>query len=84
MSTINRENIGKHLLETQLAIVGKDLMAMVDNDMWRFDYTLTLKQYTDFKIESEKIIKKVYKCNSTKTALIFDQFYILFGLRIKN
>jgi len=81
---VSRETIGQHLLERQLSIINKDLMVLIDDDSWRFNNTLTYKQYLDFMAESRKIIQKIFKCNSAKTRLIFDQFYEMFGLRIKN
>jgi hypothetical protein len=83
-SGVTRENIGKHLLERQLSIINKDLMVLIDDDNWRFNYTLTYNEYFNFRMESKKVIQKVFKCNSRKTESIFDQFYEMFGLRIKN
>lgn len=81
---VNRETIGRHLLEHQLGIIGKDLMVLIDDDDWRFNNTLTYNEYFKFKMESKKVIQKVFKCNSNKTESIFNQFYEMFGLRIKN
>ena len=81
---VNRENIGKHLLEYQLGMIGKDLMVIVDDDHWRFNNTLTYQQYLDFRNYCRKKIQKVFKCNAEKRDLIFYQFWEMFGLRIKN
>jgi len=82
--SVNRENIGKHLLEYQLGMIGKDLMVIVDDDHWRFNNTLTFKQYLEFLVYARKTIQKVFKCNAQKREVIFGQFIEMFGLRIKN
>lgn len=81
---INRENIGLHLLKMQLSLKGKDLSVLVDDDDWRFNNTLTREQYVAFKNHAYKIIVKVFKCNGRKRNMIFDQFYEMFGLRLKE
>lgn len=81
---VNRENIGQHLLEYQLGLVDKDLMCLIDDDLWRFNNTLSFPQYLEFREYAEGLISKIFKCNSTKKELIFKQFYDLFGLRIRG
>lgn len=83
-NNITRENIGNHLLEYELSLVGKTKILILDNDMWRFDWVLTMGQYNEFKTYAVPLLKKTFKCNSTKANGIFDWFYQQFGLRIKN
>jgi phenylalanine-4-hydroxylase len=45
---------------------------------------MTTEQFTEFKKYSIKLIKKVFKCNTTKALRTFDWFNLEFGLRIKN
>jgi len=82
--SVTRENIGTHLLEMQLSLIGKDLSVLIDDDCWRFNNTLTMNQYLAFRKYSYEIIQKVFKCNGRKRILIFGQFYDLFGLRLKE
>jgi hypothetical protein len=84
MEKINRENITRHLIEYQLAMVGKSMMDTLDDDKWYFNITMTTEQFTEFKKYSIKLIKKIFKCNTTKALKTFDWFNLAFGLRIKN
>jgi hypothetical protein len=84
MTKISREEIGKHLLEMQLQLIGKDLMVLIDDDRWRFNNPMSMTQFLSFKHYALEQIQKTYKCNSKKRDVIWDQFYELFGLRIKN
>ena len=81
---ITRENISRHLIEYQLAMVGKSMMDTLDDDKWYFNITMTTEQFTEFKKYSIKLIKKVFKCNTTRAKSTFDWFNLAFGLRIKN
>jgi hypothetical protein len=81
---ITRENITRHLIEYQLAMVGKSMMDTLDDDKWYFNITMTTEQFTEFKKYSIKLIKKIFKCNTTKALRTFDWFNLAFGLRIKN
>jgi hypothetical protein len=81
---INRENISRHLIEYQLAMVGKSMMDTLDDDKWYFNITMTTEQFTEFKKYSIKLIKKIFKCNTSRALKTFDWFNLAFGLRIKN
>jgi len=81
---INRENISRHLIEYQLAMVGKSMMDTLDDDKWYFNITMTTEQFTEFKKYSIKLIKKIFKCNTSRALSTFDWFNLAFGLRIKN
>ncbi len=81
---IKRENLGDHLLDYQLNMIGKTKEDVLNDDKWYFNNTLTFKQKEEFKLYSLKLIKKVFKCNKTRSESIFEWFYITFGLRIKN
>jgi len=83
-SKITRENIAKHLVEYQLNIVDKKLVDTLDDDMWYFNWTITLKKYEEFKSYALPLIKKVFKCNKARAESTFDWFNLSYGLRIKN
>lgn len=82
--TINRKNIAQHLLEFQLGIVGRKLVEVVDEDKWRFKWTITREQYNEFHNYSIPLLQKIFKFNKKKAEETFKWFYGNFGLRIKN
>ena len=81
---VNRENIGRHLLEYQLEMVGKTLMDAMDDDKWYFNFTMTTEQHNQFKSYAIPLIKKVFKCKKSYAESTFEWFNLEFGLRIKN
>ncbi len=81
---ITRDTILNHLLEYQLSLIQKTLLDTLDNDNWRFDYTMTKEVHQSFKVYAINLIKKIFKCNKTKADKTFDWFNVEYGLRIKN
>jgi len=81
---ITRINISKHLVEYELALVGKTLLDTLDDDKWYFNNTLTTAQQAEFKKYSLNLIKKVFKCNKAKAESAFSWFDATFGLRTKD
>ena len=84
MAKINRLNIADHLIEYQLAMVGKTMADALKDDMWFFNWTITQEQYEEFEKYAIPLIKKVFKCNTTKAKDTFGWFNLQFGLRIEN
>jgi len=84
MVKINRENISRHLLEYQLKLANKNIMDIVNDDVWRFNITLTQEQQLQFKNYAVKLIKKVFKCNRSKAVETYTFFKQTFGVRTKN
>lgn len=82
MTTINRTNVADHLLDYQLAMIGKTIEEARKDDMWYFNWTLTTEQYEEFKKYSIPLLKKVFKFNTRKAQQTFDWFNLQFGLRI--
>lgn len=83
-NNITRENIGQHLLEYELNLVGKTKISILDDDLWKFNWAITRGQYNEFKKYAVPLLKKTFKCNSLRANNIFDWFWSQFGLRIKN
>ena len=81
---ITRENIERHLLEYQLSLVGKTIMDTLDDDQWYFNITITREKFTEFEKYAIKLIKKVFKCNTSRAKKTFDWFNLNLGLRIKD
>lgn len=81
---INRFNAGDHLFEYQLALLGKTSMDVIDDDRWRFNFTLTTREYRLYKKYAVALIRKVFKCNRGKAENTFNWFFATFGVRIIN
>ena len=81
---ITRENIGEHLLEYQLELIGKTIQEAKLDDMWIFNWTLTRDQYTQFRNYAIPLLKKTFRYNKGKAEETFSWFYIKFGLMIKD
>ena len=84
MTSINRTNICDHLVDYQLAMVGKTMAEAYKNEKWFHEWTMTEEQHTKFKAYSIPLIKKVFKCNKKRAEGIFSWFDLSFGLRIDN
>ena len=84
LQKVSRENIGTRLLENLIAIKGKSKVDILDDDMWRFNWTITNEEYLKFKSESISLLKKVFKFNNSKAISTFEWFYHNFGLRVKK
>ena len=84
MSSINRTNVADHLLEYQLAMIGKTIQDAKQDDMWYFNWTLTTEQHEQFRKYAIPLLKKVFKFNTRKAEQTFGWFNLQFGLRIKN
>lgn len=82
--TINRTNITTHLIEYQLAMVGKTIVETFDDDKWFFNWTMTQKQHEEFKNYAIPLLQKVFKFNKKKANDTFSWFDLSFGLRIKD
>ncbi len=49
MGKINRLNIGEHLLEYQLNLIGKTKMDAIMDETWIVGWSLTPDQYAQFR-----------------------------------
>jgi hypothetical protein len=81
---INRDNCARHLVEYELQMVGKTMMDTLDDMEWYSNITMTREQHEEFKNYSVKLIKKIYKVNTSKAVEIFNWFDMGYGLRIKG
>jgi hypothetical protein len=81
---IDRTNIGEHLLDYQLTIIGKSRIDILDDDRWFFNWTLTRSQFEEFTAYAIPLLKKTFKCNKSKAEGMFVWFNTQFGIRIKN
>ena len=81
---INRTNIAEHLVEYQLAMIGKTMADAKKDDMWFFNWTITQQQADEFRTYAIPLIKKVFKCNKSRAERTFSWFNLEFGLRVKD
>lgn len=81
---ITRTNIAEHLVDYELAMVGKTRLEIIDDDRWYFNNTLTHEQYVAFRKYAIELIQKVFKINKKNAEGVFGWFNLAFGLRIKN
>lgn len=81
---ITRDNIFRHLVEYELAMVGKTMMDTLDDDKWYFNITMTREQHMQFKAYAVALIRKTFKCNKNNGETRFNVFNEALGLRIKN
>jgi hypothetical protein len=81
---INRTNVGEHLVEYQLDLIGKSVSEAYRTPEWFSEWTITAEQHDKLKEYAIPLLKKVFKCNKSKAEGIFSWFDLQFGLRIDN
>jgi hypothetical protein len=79
---INRANISEHLVEYQLAMIGKTLEDAKQTDFWFSEWTMTEAQHQEFRKYAIPLLKKVFKFNNRKAESTFQWFDLQFGLRV--
>jgi len=79
---INKKNLGDHLIEYQLNMIGKTIQDIIDDQQWYSNNTMTKEQMEIFKIYAIPLIKKVYRCSEKKAIGLFSWFDLQYGLRI--
>ena len=84
MEKINRLNIGDHLLEYQLAMVGKTIKDAEKEDYWWDKWTITREQEDEFRKYAIPLLKKVFKYNKAKAEYTLGYFILDMGLRVIN
>jgi len=84
MSRINRENIGDHLVDYQLGMIGKSTQEAHMTKDWFTKWTMTQEQHDAFKAYAIPLLKKVLKINKGRAEANFQWFDLGFGLRIKD
>jgi len=84
MLKITRENIGSHLLDYQLTLLGKTRVDMIDDDKWRIHWVITFEQYCQFHDYTIPLIKKVFHCNRVKAEHTFSWFFGQFGVKLEE
>lgn len=78
---INRTNIGRHLLEYQLNMIGKTTGDTKMDENWFNKWTINDREFEFFKKYSIALLKKVFKFNTKKAEANFEWFNTQFGLK---
>jgi len=81
---LTRHTLADHLIEYQLAMVGKTLDQATAEPKWYSEWTMTSRQHDEFKAYAVPLISKAYRCSKTASAQTFSWFDLQYGLRIKD
>ena len=82
--SINRTNVGEHLVEYQLEMVGRTIAQAYKNENWFHEWTMTDEQFNKLQAYAIPLLKKVFRCNKRKAESMFGWWNLQFGLRIDN
>jgi hypothetical protein len=81
---LNEQNIAIHLINEQLAYVGKTWDEVKDDPNWFLNNKLTKTQHEKWKEYSIKQIQNVYKFTRQQAELEFSWFDMGYGLSIET
>jgi hypothetical protein len=81
---LTEQTIAMHLIDKQLAYVGKTWDEVKDDPNWFQNNQLTKKQYNEWKEYSIKRIKEVYRFDYQQAELEFSWFDMGYGLSVKK
>ena len=84
MKKVDRTNIGEHLVDYELTMIGKTMAEAYKNEKWFHEWTMNDEQFNQLKAYALPLIRKTFKCNRTKAEEIFNWWNLGFGLRIDN
>lgn len=79
-----RETMIPHLLEYQFKQIGKTMVDTVKEDKWYYNWTVTSEQRRDFHHYAVPMIKKIFRCNTSKALITYEWFIDNFGLKVKD
>jgi len=78
---INRENVSEHLLEYQFNLIGKTMANTINSPNWKTEWKMTEKQKEMFKGYSIRLLKKIFRFNTSKARDTYEFFDDKFGLQ---
>lgn len=81
---INRTNIGRHLLEYQLNMIGKTTADTKIEPNWFNEWTISQEEFEFFRRHAIHLLKKTFRVNTKKTISTFEWFNLQFGLKLKK
>lgn len=79
---ITRANIVDHLINKELAYVGKTMEDIKDDPEWYRNNTMTKEQYEEWKEYSKKLMKKVLKYKKPFIDREFAMLDLMYGLKV--
>lgn len=79
---ITRANIVDHLINKELAYVGKTMEDIKDDPEWYRNNTMTKEQYEEWKEYSKKLMKKVLKYKKHFIDREFAMLDLMYGLKV--
>jgi len=80
---LTEQTIAMHLINEQLAYVGKTWEEVKNDPEWFRNNQLTKKQYKEWKEYSIKRIREVYNFDHQQAELEFSYFDMGYGLSVK-
>jgi hypothetical protein len=80
---LTEQTIAMHLINEQLAYVGKTWEEVKNDPEWFSNNQLTKKQYKEWKEYSIKRIREVYNFDYQQAELEFSYFDMGYGLSVK-
>ena len=81
---LTEQTIAMHLINEQLAYVGKTWDEVKDDPEWYSNNQLTEQQFNNWKEYSVKTIQKVYKFDKQQAEYEFSWFNLGYGLSVKK
>lgn len=79
---VTRHNIVEHLINKELAYVGKTIEDIKDDPEWYRNNTMTESQHAEWKEYSIKTLKKVLKYPKKLIDREFGMLDLMYGLKI--
>ena len=79
---VTRRNIVDHLINKELAYVGKTMDDIKDDPEWYRNNTMTKEQYEEWKEYSKKLMKKVLKYKKHFIDREFAMLDLMYGLKV--
>jgi len=84
MEKVKRENIGEHLFDMQLRLIGATRLMIVDSDNWRSKFPIKRDEYSAFRDYAIKLMMKTFRCNKNKAIANFNWYWEQFGVKITS
>ena len=79
---VTKKNVVNHLINKELAYVGKTIEDIKDDPEWYRNNTVTKEQYEEWKEYSKKTLKKVLRYNKNFIDREFAMLDLMYGLKV--
>lgn len=81
---VKREKLGDYLFDYLLQMIGKTRMEVLDDDRWKFNFTMTREQYMKYHKYAVSLIMETLRCTKPKALRAFEWYWTVFGVRIRG